>query len=498
MKLKIRFFNSILTMLLLLLASASAQNNPVPQIVGPVHPDAVAPASGAFTLSVYGANFVPGSIINWNYQPRVTTYVSAHEIQAQILATDVETNTAGYITVTNPPPGGGWSSASWAQVEVHNPISTITLSQPQPSTMGDWQLFAADFTHDATLDLVGEVEDGIGFMLGTGTGTFVPKAPVDPYYLAPFQIGYGDFNNDGNLDVAVPSSYDSFEDYPNYIDIRLGNGEGSFTAAVPRLSLYEEDGGAMVVGDFNRDGNLDLITNSGGPVSFYRGNGDGTFARALNYPFGQGGISSQMLTGDFNNDGILDLLFMSATTGYDGQGDRGFAFWFLAGNGDGSFKAPKKVGDFPHPEMTAVTCTGGGADGAPSMKTSDFNGDGKLDLAFCNGSQIGVMLGNGDGTFQQPNYYTADSTGEGQFSFAIGDINSDGYPDLIVSEYPGTESLFVAFLGNDDGTFQEPETLASGIQDGELGVVLGDLNSDGLLDTVFVGGLGMNVFLQTQ
>lgn len=82
------------TFVLISLPAALARNNPVPQIVGPVHPDAVAPGSGALTLSVYGANFVPGSVVNWNYQPRVTTYVSAHEIQAQILATDIQTNTA--------------------------------------------------------------------------------------------------------------------------------------------------------------------------------------------------------------------------------------------------------------------------------------------------------------------------------------------------------------------------------------------------------------------
>ena len=492
------FFNSILKAAVLtgsLFAVALAQNNPIPQIVGPVHPDAVAPGSGAFTLSVYGANFVPGSIVDWNYHPRVTTYISGHEIQAQILASDVETNTAGYITVTNPAPGGGSSSASWAQVEVHEPITTITLDLPQYHDFGIWQLEAADFTHNATLDLIGEVNSAIGFMQGTGTGTFIPKAPVDPYYLAPFQIGYGDFNNDGNLDVVVPTSFDSYEDYPNYVDVRLGNGAGVFAPA-SRLKLYEQDAAAILVGDFNRDGNLDLITGDEN-VSLYRGRGDGTFASTINYPFGGKDIETQMLTGDFNVDGILDLLFLGNGTACCGNGGRGLGFWFLAGTGDGGFKAPKKVGDFPVPEMPAVVCTGGGADGAPSMKVSDFNGDGKLDLAFCNGAQIGVMLGNGDGTFQPPNYYTGDPTGNGQFSFAIGDINSDGKADLIVSEF-GTTSEFVVFLGNGDGTFQVPETLFSGGHDGELGVVTGDFNADGLLDVIFSDGLGMDVFLQSQ
>jgi hypothetical protein len=77
--------------------------NPVPQIVGPVKPMAVAPGGGGFTVTVYGANFVPGAVVNWNYQPRSTTFVSAHELQAQILATDIVKNTAGLISVTNPP-----------------------------------------------------------------------------------------------------------------------------------------------------------------------------------------------------------------------------------------------------------------------------------------------------------------------------------------------------------------------------------------------------------
>ena len=97
-----------------LFPALAAAQNPVPQLVGSVKPTAVAPGSGAFTLTVYGANFVSGAVVNWNYQPRSTTFVSAHEVQAQILASDVASPTAGTITVTNPAPGGGNSSASWA------------------------------------------------------------------------------------------------------------------------------------------------------------------------------------------------------------------------------------------------------------------------------------------------------------------------------------------------------------------------------------------------
>src|SRR5579863_1569951 len=181
------------------LASALAQNNPVPQIVGPVHPDAVAPGGADFTLSVYGANFVPGAAVNWNYQPRTTTYISGHEVQAQILATDVAQNTAGYITVTNPAPGGGSSSASWAQVEVHDPVSTIAVGLPQYYVFGASAFATADFTHDGILDLV-DLYFGLAFQRGVGDGTFQPGPIINGFWVQPTPFAYGDFNNDGNLD----------------------------------------------------------------------------------------------------------------------------------------------------------------------------------------------------------------------------------------------------------------------------------------------------------
>src|SRR5260370_17638511 len=84
--------NSILRVAALttcLVRVATGQNNPIPQIVGPTRPSAVLPGGPDFTLHVYGANFMPNAIVNWNGQPRTTTYVSGHELDAQILASDI-------------------------------------------------------------------------------------------------------------------------------------------------------------------------------------------------------------------------------------------------------------------------------------------------------------------------------------------------------------------------------------------------------------------------
>ena len=470
----------------LLAVCAVAQNNPVPQIVGPVHPDAVAPGGGDFTLSVYGANFVPGAVVNWNYQRRTTTYISGHELQAQILSTDVAKNTAGYITVTNPAPGGGDSSSSWGQVEVHEPISTIAVSSPQFYPFGFWQLQAADFTHGGTLGLMGESYHGLALELGKGNGTFQYTSVVDRTNFVPWQFGYGDFNGDGNIDVASFSYLGSLGiTLPTHLNILLGDGKGNFSRAPSIYSPYGSDFDSIQVGDFNQDGKLDLVTAGLYALSTYLGNGDGTFRHVVRYNYPSYGLR-EMVAGDFNGGGKLDLVFLQANGNSTGGN---LAFWFLQGNGDGTFQTPKKVGFVANVENL---CGAGGA----HLQLSDFNGDGKLDLAFCTPSQIGVMLGNGDGTFRPPNFYTADSTDQGLFAFGIGDINSDGKPVLIVSEYSNFNNIFAVFLGSGDGTFQAPQTLASGTQDGELGILVGDFNSDGMLDVTFQNGGGMNVFVQ--
>jgi hypothetical protein len=201
-----------------------------------------------------------------------------------------------------------------------------------------------------------------------------------------------------------------------------------------------------------------------------------------------GSWQRKMLVGDFNGDGKLDLVLLQDPYLLHGIG---MALWFLEGNGDGTFQAPKEIASFPG----ASGCYGGGVQG--DVQLSDVNGDGKLDLAFCTQSQIGVMLGNGDGTFKLPTCYTADPTNLGLFAFAFGDINSDGRQDLIVSEYCQTGCpQLVLMLGNGDGTFQAPQTLPSGGAIGEIGITLGDFNSDGLLDIIFQNGAGMDVYLQ--
>src|SRR5437899_9554727 len=87
----------VVCVVLTLLIGTAYAANPVPTVTAPVHPQAVVPGSGAFTLTVYGANFVNGAVVNWNGSPRSTTFASATELQTKILASDIAKPTAGYI-----------------------------------------------------------------------------------------------------------------------------------------------------------------------------------------------------------------------------------------------------------------------------------------------------------------------------------------------------------------------------------------------------------------
>jgi Big-like domain-containing protein/VCBS repeat protein len=222
---------------------------------------------------------------------------------------------------------------------------------------------------------------------------------------------------------------------------------------------------SVAVGDFNGDRKLDLaVTNQqGSTVAVLLGNGDGTFQPAANYAVGAGPTS--VAVGDFNRDGKLDLAIAIL---YEGTAA------VLLGNGDGTFQPPVNYACYnPY-----------------SITVGDFNGDGKLDLAVANyvGNTVSVLLGNGDGTFQAAVNYPAGGGSSRQccdpFWVTVGDFNGDGKPDLAVANNSSNDVSVL--LGSGDGTFQEQVRYAVGPDPGF--VTVGDFNGDGELDLVANGG----------
>jgi hypothetical protein len=453
----------------LFVASAFA-NNPVPQVVGPVKPQAVVPGSAEFMLTVYGANFISGAMVNWNGQARSTTFVSARELQAQIPASDIAKPTAGYITVTNPRPGGGVSSSSYAIVEVHKPTKTINPGQYKQYFNGNvpWYAVAADFTHDGELDLVTGF-NVVDFSKGNGDGSFRSGHTIGGTYYGGCGIAFGDFNGDNNLDLVY--GWGSQNGPPTYLKVLLGEGNGRFHG-LPRFGLLPNDlATGIVAGDFNGDGKLDLAAGYEGGIrggDVYLGNGDGTFTKV--WHLNEGG---SVATADFNGDGKLDLVV-------DNQG----YLFVIIGNGDGTFQKERKI---------AQVQVGVG------IAVNDFDGDGIADVAFADvvNARIGVLIGKGDGTFAKPVFYPVGLKSKQSFEFVAGDFNSDGITDILVSQ-PGIPAENAILLGKGDGTFQKAQKLQlPGGAAGEQGIIVGDFNSDGLLDFVFETGLdGIVVYVQ--
>ena len=212
--------------------------SPVPLINQPLVPTSVAPGSGAFTLTVNGMGFVSpgfaqGSVVTWNGSSRETTFVNSGKLTALIMAADVASAGTALVTVVNPAPGGGTSNVAFFQII--DPTTSVSMSRTDIST-GTQPRFvvAGDFSKDNILDLivVNHSDNTFSYFQGVGNGTFA--APVTFNMAAagalPIDGVVGDFNGDGNLDLAITHPTSTGLGFGNTVTIHLGDGNGGFPA----------------------------------------------------------------------------------------------------------------------------------------------------------------------------------------------------------------------------------------------------------------------------
>ena len=233
---------------------------------------------------------------------------------------------------------------------------------------------ASDVNNDTRLDLLIAhtlacftapcvSSDDLTIMLGNGNGTFQSSQMNVGIGMA--EIAVGDFNRDGNKDLAMAGS-------SARLYLLRGNGDGTFTQQ-PTLQLITEntfgrDGTDIDIGDFNRDGIEDLavaVSLNGSNTVILIGNGDGTFRAPHIITEPEVRIPHYQAVADYNGDGSQDLA-LSLGWGFQGMIE------ILKGNGNGTFQ-PLVLYD-PAPPNSS---TAGG-----DLIAGDFNRDGRPDLAL--------------------------------------------------------------------------------------------------------------------
>lgn len=267
------------------------------------------------------------------------------------------------------------------------PIKTTTVTEVL-------SLLAADFNGDGKLGLVYHDCCNTTVFLGDGKGGMTQQQ----VFRSPNGgMAAADLNGDGKLDLVVSGFVPGGEVVNTY----LGNGDGTFQLN-QQIGIDTRDSlGGSAIGDFNGDGNLDLAVAGEYYVFVLLGNGDGTFQKPVDY---SGGYGTQILTADVNGDGILDLVTNGVSV-FLGKGDGTFvedgsvgvsspsgvsvadiegganldlavfssyptdSLNILLGNGNGSFNNPLQFG---------------GDERATNLSIGDFNQDGMLDVVAGN------------------------------------------------------------------------------------------------------------------
>jgi hypothetical protein len=243
-----------------------------------------------------------------------------------------------------------------------------TFEEPKAFEANDaWSVSAGDLNGDTFLDLAVANFDGkaISILMGIGDGNFLPSFKIPSIAdMQPRAVEFGDFNNDGRLDMVVPS-----DTFAGRVAIYLNTGsKNQLGFDAPRIINVGQLTGFAQIYDFNDDGNQDIATSStnSNNISILLGKGDGSFAAPLQYWTGDIWPFGMVLT-DFNGDGKPDIVT---------AGVRGVRCAVLLGDGRGGFSAPY------HFEVQG-----------PSrwLAAADFNTDGKMDIVVGNYTVTGAF-----------------------------------------------------------------------------------------------------------
>jgi hypothetical protein len=326
---------------------------------------------------------------------------------------------------------------------------------------------SADLNGDGKPDLITLSPSGnvVRVVLNAGDGTFLP--PQDLNVTDPRSLAVADFNGDGIPDIAVTSLDGNSSRILVYYGIGGGNFDAPVRYAVDVPTVF------LAAADLNGDGRPDLIFTSTQRVSVLLNLGGEQFSKRVTYKAGAD-EARMLIAGDFNNDGVPDIAVLRTRNAVDillGQKD-------AAGNPTGTLGLPIAFDAGQNPV---------------GLATGDFNHDGKLDLAIVNSgfrvSSMGVLLGNGDGTFAPRESYFNGNFVDG---VTTADFNGDGNLDIATVSFTSGMRIY---NGNGDGTFAPPTTFNGG--NPGLFVTAADYNGDGRIDAAVATGADFRVLLNS-
>ncbi len=361
-------------------------------------------------------------------------------------------------------------------------------------------LTSADLDGDGDLDIAMAISGpttnkGLGIFLNQGNGTFV----LQPGYVAGgarYQIVSGDFDHDGDIDLALTGSFGTTvavmsNDGSAHFTLAnvLTTQPGSFAMAVADLdgdgdldlatanresssiSVFQNSGAlqfapqavfaapfpyGLAAGDFDGDGDIDLASiaytdTAACGITLLRNLGTGQFTSSVQYPAGQ---SIALVSADLDGDGRIDL--MNATLHAQIE--------TIFGSGNGSFASVPGYPCGPRPIAAVV---------------AKIDADRRLDVVTVDSGDltIDVLFNQGDGRLGPPTAYPAAA---GVSGVAVGDVDGDGDLDIVTSN---TAPAFTLLLNQSDGTFVPAPTIT--IPSIKRCVALADLDGDQDLDLVF-------------